>query len=311
MAGRARHRTVRRTARPRGFTLIELLVAIVVLTAMTGIVYASFRSVADTTAMARKSAEELRFRQFLWRNFHTNLNSLYIDPACVSPEYQFLGTDEQGAFGPADALRFCTALPMDGPDSLPGVLKVVTYQVVDQYEAAEGEVALGSVAEETPEGESGGMLLEIVEEPLVLEGEDFAAEDFEGLDEMRFERHIPISTLDIKYYDGPADEWLDQWDSALEQRLPWAVRVKINFARTEEEWSADISAGMDPEESPDLDLTAALPVGAGVVEPFIDPNHFRALSFQEGGEMPQDIPVPAPADGGIDSGADTDEGVAQ
>ena len=108
MTNRALHKRGR-----RGFTLLELLVSILVLTVLTAIVYSSFRSVADTTAMARQGAEDLRFRQFLWRNIQTNLNSIYIDPACVSPEYQFLGTDEQGAFGPADAVRFCTALPID------------------------------------------------------------------------------------------------------------------------------------------------------------------------------------------------------
>lgn len=300
MTNRALHKRGR-----RGFTLLELLVSILVLTVLTAIVYSSFRSVADTTAMARQGAEDLRFRQFLWRNIQTNLNSIYIDPACVSPEYQFLGTDEQGAFGPADAVRFCTALPMDGPDSLPGVLKVVTYQVVDQYEAAEGEVALGSVDDGAAEGESDEMLLEILEEPLVLETEDFAANDFEDLDEIQFERHIPIATFDVQYYDGIADEWLDEWDSTLEQRLPWAVRVKINFARSEEEWSADITGGFDPEEEPDLELTACLPAGAGVVEQFIDTNHFRALSFQEGDELPQNIPMQnQPVDGGGDGMGD-------
>ncbi len=280
----------------RGFTLLELLVSIVVLVVLTAIVYVSFRSVADTTAMAREGADELRFRQFLWRNIHTNLNSVYIDPACVSPEYHFLGTNEQGAFGPADTLRFCTALPMDGPDSLPGVMKVITYQVVDQYEATEGEVDVGSVDDGSAEGEGNEMLLEVLEEPLVLETEDFASDSLDGLDELQFKRHIPIATFDVQYYDGMTDEWLEEWDSALEQRLPWAVQVKINFARSEDEWSADMSAGIDPDETPDLDLTAALPVGAGVVEQFVDLNHFRSLSFLEGDELPQEINDPVVPD---------------
>ena len=45
--------------------------------------------------------------------------------------------------------------------------------------------------------------------------------------------------------------------------------------------------------------------GAGVVEQFIDTNHFRALSFQEGDELPQNIPMQnQPVDGGGDGMGD-------
>ena len=123
---------------PAGFTMLELLIAVLVLSILVTIVYLCFASVLDTAEAARANAEVLRFRQFLWRSFTTNLASIYADPGCVSAEYQFLGANEDGYLGPADTLRFCTVLPMAGPKSLPGVLRVVEYAILDTAEMEEG-----------------------------------------------------------------------------------------------------------------------------------------------------------------------------
>ena len=264
-----------------GFTMMELLVAIAILSVIMAIVYSSFASVLDTTDVARESAEVLRFRQFLWRSFTTNLTSIYTDPGCEMTNMQLLGANEEGYEGPADSLRFCTALPLSGPTALPGILRIVTYSVVDAYEAAEGESVLGQLAIEQADEESGaGLLLSIKEEPLILENPDFEP-DLEEAEKAGIERKVPISTLDIEYYDGANDEWVEEWDSVAQQRMPWAIHIKINFTRNDEELQAVRDAGIDLMEEPDLDMTLALPVGVGVVEPFVDLNHKRLVSLVE------------------------------
>jgi len=267
--------------RKAGFTLLELLVAITVLCIVVAIVYEGFVSVTDASAMARENAEQLRFQQFLWRTISTDLTSIYSDPGCEQPEYQLLGTDQNGAFGPADSLRFCTALEMSGPAALPGVLKVVTYELSDEY-TAEGGPGLGRFTiDENPGEERAELQLIIREEPLTLQGMDMDGE-MKDTSEAARELKVPIQSLDIEYYDGDLEEWVTEWDSVAQTRLPWAIRVKINFARTTEESEADARSGIDPQESPDLDMTVALPVGMGVLDQFIDPNHRRISESPDG-----------------------------
>lgn len=264
-----------------GFTIVELLVAISVLSMVVAIVYESFTSVLDSTELARDQAEQLRFRQYLWRNLTENLSSVYSDAACMSTEYQLLGTDKDGASGPADTLRFCTSMPMSGPQALPGVLKVVSYEVTSEYSEDEGAtIGKAAIDETAADAEEKPLMLIIREEPLILES---AAND-QSVEDVNMPvsvRRIPIASMDLQYYDGDADEWRTQWDSLEESRMPWAIQVRINFPRTEEELSADYQAGINPSEEPDLNMTIPLPSGRGVTDQFLDINHKRSTGEEE------------------------------
>ncbi|HDP34069.1 MAG TPA: type II secretion system protein, partial [Candidatus Hydrogenedentes bacterium] len=119
-----------RRVRVCGFTLLELLIAVSVLTVIVGLVHATFASITSSMALARDNADRLRFKQIVWRNLSTNLQGVYADAGCVQPEYQFLGKSADGPHGAADNLRFATSLPLPGTRSLPGVSKIVTYELV-------------------------------------------------------------------------------------------------------------------------------------------------------------------------------------
>jgi prepilin-type N-terminal cleavage/methylation domain-containing protein len=278
-----------------GFTMLELLVAMTVLTVVVSIVYVSLTTVLDTAEVARDSAEQIRFRQYIWRSFSENLTAVYSDAACQSPEYQLIGTNVDGPYGPADALRFCTSLPLSGPQALPGLLRVVTYETSELSEAEEeSEMALV----DTMTGEARqGLTLIIREEPLVLEDvtdstrrEDARASAStqlsfqQDLSELPppVERRIPIGSIDITYFNPDTKEWDEEWDSMAQARIPWAIRVRINFSRTESQLRADMAAGIDLREHPDMDMTIAIPMGAGVYAEFIDQNHVRATGLLEG-----------------------------
>ncbi len=268
------HRPTLHAVRRAGFTIIELLVAVSVLSVVVGIVYESFSSVLDSTEMAREESEKTRFKQVLWRHLSENLGSVYSDAACISPEYQLLGTDKEGPFGPADTLRFCTSLTMPGSTALPGVLKVITYDLTNEYSNTE-DATVGQVAiDKKPGDRDREYMLVIREEPLVLE----SAEKDSSITDVDFpvsERKIPIASMDILYYDGDQDEWLKDWDSLAEGRMPWAIQVNINFMRTEEELAMDSQSGINPLEEPDLNLTIGIPSGVGVIDQFMDLNMKR------------------------------------
>jgi prepilin-type N-terminal cleavage/methylation domain-containing protein len=266
-----------------GFTLIELLVAIVVLVIVTGIVFVAFVSVTDTAAVARENTQRVHLQQFLLRHLSVNLNALYTDPGCIEPSYAFISKDADGMFGPADTLSLTVALPMEGPRALPGVFKRVTYEVTEP--SFEGPL-LADAGVSTDPGEDApeiARVLRITEEPFILaeyseiqESPDaITFNEFDGFQQMAQVRQVPVASFDLSFYDG--NQWTEQWDSLQAGMLPWAVRVRANFPRSDEERSADIAAGIDFQEEADLDLVVTFPVGAGTVSPWIDRNHARRL----------------------------------
>lgn len=268
----------RKTSRPcawrHGFTLMELMIAITILSVVMALVFASFYSVTTTMAVARDSADRLRFRQIAWRNLTVNLQGVYADAGCLQPEYQLLGESRQGAFGPADSLRFATSLPMPGARSLPGLSKVVSYEVVDRSEVRPEIADALPMDEDRP-----GSVLLIQEEPLQLESHDFVARARDGAWDA-YERAIPVATMEILYYDGMQNEWREQWDSLEERRLPGGIWIKINFPRTEAEHAEDARRGVNLRENPDLEVMMALPLGRDVELPFPDFNHLRFEGYE-------------------------------
>ena len=278
-----------------GFTLIELLIAISLIVIVTGIVYTSLFAVVESTENARIASEELQLRQFLVRNFRINLAQAYgdwrpgaslrrpisqqlntsqpnapVEDDLIETRFWLEGIDDSGANGPADTISFATTAPMSGGAALPGLIKQVRYEIVDASEAEEGSVALAYGVSQ--------LMLQCTETPIFevvdLEGEDdiggFLDQD-DLLGDVDYEVpgwSVPISTMDIQYYDG--EDWLDEWDSIAEGRLPWSIRISINFARPEGE---DDYAGFDSTEDPDLSLIVPIPAGLGLTEPPIEPIH--------------------------------------
>jgi prepilin-type N-terminal cleavage/methylation domain-containing protein len=278
-AARARH-----GASP-GFTLLELLIAISILALLMMVVYISFNSVTDTTLLARDEGERMRMEQYLWRNLSTNFAAIYADQAQIEPDYRLEGINEEGPYGPADSIRFCTALPMSDARALPGILRVVSYTALPESELGEETAVAGEAVDESRAGER--MMLLVREEPLVLAATDFTGEvqqDEDASAQGMRELAIPIRSFDVWYYDGQLEEWVEEWDSTASTALPWAVRVSVNMDRPEEEVEKAFMEGIDPLEEPDLRFMAPVQVGMGTLEPFFDWNHMRTSDL-EGGDL--------------------------
>lgn len=272
----------RQRALNAGFTLIEVMVAMTILVVLVGGVYVCFASVADTADIARTASEELRLKQFVWNHLRDHLSS--ISPK-IGGEYALVGEDDSGPYGDADTLRFTTSLPMAGAKSLPGMAKTVEYYIDDpSYEDTSGFRTF----DEEPEQAIEGVSLFITESPLRLlageEGELFQEEGPDGEEEGQWEREITIRSINFEYYDGEAEEWAEDWNSAELGILPWAVRVQVNLAKSEEQLYAEARAGVDPRVDFDLEMIVVLPAGAGTLGEFIDPNHFRSVE-QEAEEI--------------------------
>lgn len=255
-----------------GFTLLELLISITILSIIVGMVYVSFSSVVRASDVAREVAERTRLRQFLAQSFSSSLPAAHADAALTVQGYQLLGEDEAGPMGSADRLSFCSSTPLLGAFSLPGVLKQVRYEIVD--ENAEEEGSLTGVQMEGPRWmDAPSLVLEYTETPLTVDmtmEEDQMLTPFDADEGMYAHWRVPVASFDVKYFDG--EEWMDSWNSIELGLMPWAVRVKINFAKTEEELVSEQAAGVNPDENPDFDMTYVLPIGAGTLEPFLELN---------------------------------------
>ena len=258
--------------RKQGFTLLELLVAMLVLVVITIMVHMTFASVTDTMAAARDESDRLLVRQALHRSLKTNLSSVYADQAGLMSEFAFLGETGDGAFGPGDTLRFVAALPMPGAFALPGEMKVVEYTMVPESDL--DWAAMGYPGDP----ERPAMALVISEYP--VQRQDDLGGDLSGAAELPVsERAVPVASFDVQYFDGMTEEWLEDWDSLAEQRLPWAVWVRVNFPRgTEEAPPVQEDGGFD---AADLDVMIPLAPGTGLTEPFPDKNHMRAVDWAE------------------------------
>lgn len=268
-------------ASPAGFTLVEMLVAVTILVVVVTIAYSTLSSVITATEQARTAAEELRLRQFLARSFEANFSTVYTDPGMMDERYAFIGKEGGGAGGKMDSVEFCSSAPIMGSLAPPGLLKLVRYTAASGGEA---EYGMGGLSEDEQDAfESGPKLA--TKEALIVEGasdESLGQTRLSGftnqeggagnragttgevlnMDDMDGpEWSVPISSLDLAYFDG--EEWQEEWDSIAMGRLPWCVRIRINYARTDAEQNADRTAGLSVEEDPDYEGIIPIPLGVG------------------------------------------------
>lgn len=286
----------------RGFTLLELLVAVSLLAVVTGLVYQSFASVTEATAIARKSAEELRLARFLTQRLTQNLTSIYSDPACLLEDYALMGTDGASGGDAADSLEFCSSAPMSGGMSLPGMLKRVVIEVKTSSNQTLGDLDYlgGADAEDGYAAPS----LHVSESPVIVTGYPGMSEDMLAMAQAETEElmgefasptwAVPVESMDVAFFNG--EEWVEEWDSVAEARMPWAIRIRINFVPAPDEEDDAPILNLDGEEEADFELVVSVPVGAGVRSEFIE----QTAMMQEGAGS-------APAEG---DGEQTESGPA-
>lgn len=245
----------------RGFTLIELLLAVAILSIVMAIVYASFITVVNSSAAVQVAAEELRLRTFLSETLSVNLSSI---KATDDPTYAFYGVNNDGADGPLDAMRFVSSTPLLGGMAMPGDVKEVRVEAIDRREAE----SLLNFAEDEAAAEGPPVVMRVTETPLSAGNvQELTAEDGYFKADANYEAPswtAPVQTLDIEYFDG--EEWVEEWDSEVYRRMPWCVRFRINFWRTEAERQHEQRDGINMRDDPDFELVVPIPAGIGVLE---------------------------------------------
>ena len=274
-----------------GLTLLELMIAVTIVGMIAAIAYGMMAQVIDGVELARGKAAEMRVREFLSRNLRRNLNGIYLQPwlSQQGPQYFFEGVDGEQGGGDADSLTFFTTTSVLGATAMPGDVKQVTIELVGG-EGEEGEYDLSEQISE--DGDSAyadsQKVLQVIETPVT--GADIGAGDDDGLgfsnaisdNEASLVESpswtVPVDSFNVQYYlyDNSTQDWVDEWHSDDYQRLPWAIRVSINFPRTEEERKAEQDAGIDAREDPDFVITIPLmTAGIGTITTPLDLQDFH------------------------------------
>lgn len=271
--------TPRTRSNESGLTLLELMLAVAVVGMVATIAYGMLSQVIDGVEVAREKAGEMRVREFLSRNLRRNLNGVYLQPwlSAQGPVYFFEGVDGEAGDGAGDSITFFTTTSVLGATAMPGDIKQVTIEVVGE----DSEQAEYDMANEVSELSDSAFVeptrvLQVVETPVtgadVSDGEsDFGGSAISDAESSLVESPswtVPIESFNAQYYfaDGSQGEWVDEWHSDDYQRLPWAIRISINFPRTEEEREYERSEGIDADDDPDFILTIPLMTsGMGIV----------------------------------------------
>ena len=260
-----------------GFTVLELLVAMTMLAIILAIVYETFTIVIQSTEDARLASFEIRTRQFLSQSFKNNLaqategwspGAAYRVSSMTEGEGSGQVVVERGVMrylfeGTEDSLTFVSSAPLAGNSGLPGLVKLVVYEVTDAPTDEDLMVEFGVEP---------AMTLQVTESPLAVAITGFGgglnfnaltrdritqAAETSGMDSTGWD--IPIDSISFQYFDG--NDWQDTWDSQDMGRLPWAVDVRINFPASPD---APVDFDRDPLEAPDLRLVLIVPIGAGI-----------------------------------------------
>ncbi len=244
-----------------GFTLLELLLAIVVLAVITGMVYGAFSGTVASAARSRVAAEELRLRGFLIRSFETNFTTVYVGPQQAQEVYRFVGVNGDSTEGPRDSVRFCSTAPLIGGVALPGDVKEVKYVAIES-DSSDMRLRWGDEGSE----DDVSAILQVTETPMLggnVQSVDSTTASFVA-DPSYVSPNwsVPVRTLNFQYFDG--QQWVDEWDSQVSGRLPWAVWIKINFAKTKEQLDYEREQGFNVLDDPDFELIIPIRGGMGV-----------------------------------------------
>jgi len=257
-----------------GFTLIEVLIAMTILVIITGTVFASFSSIVNSVESTRVTAEEMRLRQFLQRSFNANFTTTYINgdnDTYDSTFFQFVGVNGTDSHGHADSVRFLSSSPIVGGGALPGDLKEVKYEIQSTDE--DGNKLFADDKDATqPEDEQQSLkdhMLQCTETPIAQGNIQSLDTGSAGGAAVQADASyvapmwtVPIQSFDVLYFDGTA--WLEEWDSEQVGRMPWAVHIRIGFAKPESMREADKEEGFNINDDPDIELVISIPSGLGV-----------------------------------------------
>lgn len=309
--------------RRAGFTLLELLLAVTVLAMIMTIVYTAFASVVEGVETTRAKAAEMRVRQFLAHQFARNLTGAYIDPVRAADGLYYMeGLNEEGNGGPKDSLTFYSTATIMGAGAFPGDMKLVTIEVLDEESEDDFSLDRSERPADAPAlSDTAGAprMLQVVETPfsspeIAPEGATSGLGPAGSTPEEASELveapswTVPIQSLDIQYFDG--EQWVEEWNSYDYQRLPWCIRIAINFPKTEEQLRLDEEAGFDPIEDPDFEMDIPLAAaGIGLLTQPGEVPRFDPFNEADGeGETPGDGDSDNDNDNDNEGGSGSNEG---
>jgi len=291
-----------RPAKPRGgFTLLELLIAMALTLTLMTILYTAMDLHYRFSTIGQIEVERSQIARSLLQQMAADISSVTYRPEEIPEEEEDEDTDEEeentttvepeivytttdlafvgaslGLFGDGDSIVIHTRRPRrpsvstDGEEGISPAsgsdLQTVSYFLV----GGEGAMSLAYSDAISSDGQSvTGLPLTGVARMAGSPMDLSLAEDPSDAPLMASESRMlaeEIESLQFEYHDGY--EWLPEWDSQAEGRLPNAVGIKIQF-RDEEYDEQSITRQTASELTREFNIV--VPIGAS--------NPFEALAF--------------------------------
>jgi len=197
-----------------GLTLLEILVAMAILSIMLTVTYSSFFSASRTSDLLESNEDTYQTARSLFELFSRELRALnlhsYKNPATgAQAMFGLKGVNTEDDGHPVDAIYFLTSSHRRR-EGIPGegTLAEITYFF--DIDLINGEKRLVRIEDPTVDFDflSGGKTIILTDR----------------LDEM-----------DITYKKEDSDEWLDEWDMDIQQKLPVQIRIVLSFLNEQDE----------------------------------------------------------------------------
>lgn len=187
-----------------GFTIIEILLALALSGTVLGVLYAAYSAVTTSTRNYDSVSDIYQTARIVLGNMSREISGAF-QPLYAEDEILFAGETKDYRGGAADRLSLVTTTCLRGGEEETG------------YDAYELTYYRGF-------GMKDGLLL--MKRSPYYDPE----EPFEEGEEVVIADHV--RALDFAYYDG--EDWLEEWDGEIEEKMPRAVRITLGLAVGEE-----------------------------------------------------------------------------
>jgi type II secretion system protein J len=198
---------MRTVSSQKGMTLLEVLVAISILAAVLGVIYTTFLSASKASDLIEADEEAYQTARSLIGMLSQELSALYLDPIAASgstttPQKSLKGLHEEADGERTDQITFITtSYRRKGNNSREGMIALIGYFF--DVDAISGKKRL-------------------------IRSEDPYLYDEEGGSLSPLTDRVESLTISYQKKDKNSDEWLDEWDTSTQKKLPDLIRIELS-----------------------------------------------------------------------------------
>lgn len=201
-----------KTTRLTAFTLLELIVAIALMDVIAVALYSSMYTAFRAKETSQTVIKPYQYITPAFEFIRNDLVSAMAPDGIMAGVFEGENVSAQGDLD-ADTLSFYTCSYLPDDDELSSNIVNVAY--VLETDTEQDEIVLKRL-----------ITTNILASNTLDPDEEIIARDIVG--------------LDIQYYDGSSSDWVEEWDSSVQDsQLPWGVKVTLSIYEEEKTRSSE------------------------------------------------------------------------